>query len=490
MSEAIYIPFEQWLPDQQSTNNRGLEIARNVIPVVDGFRGYPSAVRVSSNTLDQTAVGFFATTDGDGTAVNFAGDEQKLYLFSAGSTWTDVSRTPAYSNTVLWDFTIFEANVIATNFTNEIQSYVIGTSAAFADLSASAPKARYVTVVRDHVLAGYTNDTTDGTVPYRVWRSARADPTDWTPSAATQAGFFDIFDAGPITGLVGGAFGIAFTSGGVHRLTYVGSPIVFQRDEIGNGIGCEVPGSIVKRIESRGELAFIYFKSRDGFAVTDGSTVREIGNERVNQWFFDNFDSARANQMTGGIYGLRDTVVWSFPSTVAENLNDSYIAFSYSSNKWSYGNIETTQIGQTLTPATFLEDVTDPVDDVTTPVDSNVWNGGASVFGGIDHEGFLITFTGTNLQPEFVTGDYRFGPGRMRVGRIWPDVDGTVTTNVAYAENTKQFGAYSPDSNLRRGYTTHRGVTQNGNLFQIRVRSDASFTEAKGLNVEVYKGGS
>ena len=489
MSETTYIPFTEWLPDLQDTNNQGLEIARNVLPKRDGFQSFPSFVRESTNTIDGDAKGLFSAEDSAGTQFIFAGDEAKLYRYTASQTFDDVSKAGGYVNTDLWDFTLFESQVIATNYNDEIQEFTIGTSALFDDLSASAPKARYIASVRDFVMAADTVDATDGAVPFRVWRCARGDPSDWVASAATQAGFQDIYDTGPIRGLVGGAFGIAFTSGGVHRLTYVGSPVVFQRDEIGNGIGCGVPGSVVKRIESRGELALIYFRSEDGFAVTDGSTVREIGNERVNQWFYDRFDQSREEQLTAGIFGLKDSVVWSFPSVLATGQNDSYIAFSYSNNRWSYGEIDVEQLGQTSTPAVFLDEITDLVDDTTTLVDSSSWNASGSVFGAIDHEGYFGTFVGPALEPEFVTGNYRLGPGRARVGRIWPDCDGTVQTQVRYGETTNQMGSYSPASTIRRGFTSHRSFTGKNNLSAIRMNSSGAFTEAKGMLVEFYGGG-
>ena len=487
MSQTEYIPFIEWLPDRQSTNNRGLEVAKNCLATIDGFRGYPSFVQQSTNAINGVAKGLVSGEDGNGTSFTFVGDETKLYRYKSDNSFEDVSKAGDYTTVDFWDFALFEDRVIATGYNDAIQSYVLGTSTDFADLSASAPQARYVTTVRDFVLAANTIDSGDGAVPYRVWNSARADPTDWVVSAQTQAGFRDIYDSGPVTQAVGGSFGTVFTTGGVHRFTFVGPPRTWQVDEIGNGIGCVIPGSVVKRIESKGELAYIYFRSADAFCVTDGSTVREIGNERVNQWFADNFDGTKADQVTSGVFGIKDCVVWSFPSTRATGLNDSYIAFNYSSNKWAYGEIDVTQLGNTRTSATLLDEISDKVDDVTTPVDSSIWAGGDNVFGAIDHNGFLGTFVGPNLSPEFVTGDYRMGAGRTRVGRIWPDIDGTITTAVSYGETPRQLGAFSAESSLRRGFTSHRGLTITNNLFAIRAKSDSAFTEAKGMTVELYK---
>ena len=486
MSQPDYIPFNDWLPDLIDLNNPALEIAKNCLPAKDGFKSFPSFVRESSNAITGDAKGLFSGEDGTGSNFTFVGDQTSLYRYTGAQAFDNVSKAGGYTNTAFWDFTLWENQTIATNFNDPVQEFTFGSSALFADLGGSPPNARYVATVRDFVLLANIND--GASKPYTVRNSARADPTDWTISSTTQASSFDVYDSGPITGLVGGGFGTLFTTGGVYRLTYIGSPIVFQRDEIGNGLGCEIPGSIVKRIESRGELAFTYFRTRDGFAVTDGSTVREIGNDRVNLWFEEQFDKSRANQLTAGIYGLRDSVVWSFPSTTSTGQNDAYIAFNFSTNKWSYGEIDVEQLGLTNNPGVTLDEIDSLVDDVTELVDSSVWDGSGSAFGAIDHEGFFGTFRGPALNAEFVTGEKRYGPGKSRFGRMWPDCDGTVTTEVASGETYKQIGTYGPASTMRRGYTSHRGTSQKDNFHKIRMKTTGPFSECKGLTVEVYKG--
>ncbi|BCV05594.1 MAG: hypothetical protein CM15mV111_210 [uncultured marine virus] len=110
----------------------------------------------------------------------------------------------------------------------------------FSDLSADAPKAKYIAVVRDFVMTGFTNTTAAGTKPYRTQWSALGDATSWAVSATTQADFQDIDDLGDITGLVGGEYATILLEKGIVRASYIGSPLIFQFDKVELNRGCKV----------------------------------------------------------------------------------------------------------------------------------------------------------------------------------------------------------------------------------------------------------
>src|SRR5690242_4433210 len=78
----------------------------------------------------------------------------------------------------------------------------MSSSSAFADVAGSPPKASCCATSKNFVILGDTNDGVDD-LGDRVWWSALGDPTDWSPSAATQAGNLRITDTpGPIKALV------------------------------------------------------------------------------------------------------------------------------------------------------------------------------------------------------------------------------------------------------------------------------------------------
>ncbi len=72
--------------------------------------------------------------------------------------------------------------VITTNNADVLQAWTLGTSTSFANLSASAPIAKYITVVRDFVVCANTFETTQQ--QYRVrWSAINNDPVVLSTSA-------------------------------------------------------------------------------------------------------------------------------------------------------------------------------------------------------------------------------------------------------------------------------------------------------------------
>ncbi len=487
----MYIPFSDWLPDRFDLNNPGVEVAKNCLPSKDGFQGFPGFVRESGNAIAGNAKGMISTEDASGTPFTYVGDESALYRYKADFTFEDISKVGGYTNVQLWEATVFDDLTIFTGYNDSPQVLQAGVDAVFRDLGGSPPQAKYCATVRDQVLLANVIDS-NGAQPTRIWHSARNLPENpWVADPATQCGFFNIPDSGPLTGLAGGAFGIALTTQGVHRLTYAGSPQIYQRDEIGNGIGCKVPGSVIRRMDARGLVATVAFLGNDGFCVTGGQTVTQIANDRVNEWFFDNFDPTRAAQMAGGVFGLKDCYLWTFPSINAADQNDLYIAFSFANSKFAYGELDVEIFGQTESPVRLVDDIDELVDNITHLVDSAIWDASTSRFGAIDHEGYFGTFVGPTLIPEFETGDLRPIPNRKcRIGRIHPNMDGFQSTQVASGDNARQLGPFGPASTLRRGFTSHRATCKSNNVHRIKVQGTNAFRDVSGMEVEVIPGGN
>src|SRR3546814_18020993 len=76
-------------------------------------------------------------------------------------------------------------------------------------------------------------------------------------------------------------------------MTYVGGDTIFQFDEISSNIGCIAPNSLVQV----GNLAF--FLAEQGFMVCDGTSVRPVGEEKVNRTWRAADDRGRFNYMSG-----------------------------------------------------------------------------------------------------------------------------------------------------------------------------------------------
>tara|TARA_Y100001934_G_C11909819_1_gene566143 strand:- start:91 stop:579 length:489 start_codon:yes stop_codon:yes gene_type:complete len=161
------INFAEWTPDQPAFESAGATEAKNVIPAVKGYRCLKDISPVSGAATNDI-LGMFAGKDDDGNAALYVGDSGKLYKFNAAdSSLTDKSKGGGYSTAGddVWRFVQFGETLLATNFDDNIQTATVGSGSAFADLSGTPPKAKFIAVVRDQVMTGFTNDGTDGTKP-------------------------------------------------------------------------------------------------------------------------------------------------------------------------------------------------------------------------------------------------------------------------------------------------------------------------------------
>jgi len=215
----------EWVPDQPGLTG-ALTEAKNVVPRLTGYGPLPSAKALSdsaSENLITTFVGKFG-----GTIQLFAAGGTKIFKFDPNDLdLDDVSQMGGYAASVSWKVTQFGKVLIAANGNDQLQGWTIGTSTTWADLSASAPVASYVTVVRDFVVAA--NNTTN---PNRAWWSDINDETDWVSSTTSQSDFQDLPDGGNIQGITGGEFGLVLLERAIYRMSYIGSPLFFQFDAI------------------------------------------------------------------------------------------------------------------------------------------------------------------------------------------------------------------------------------------------------------------
>ena len=162
------------MPDQPWLNNAGATEAKNVIPALSGYRSFKGLAAVSGAATAKIT-GMFSGKDDSGNSALYAGDAGKLYkLNAADSALTDLSKAGGYSSSAdeKWRYAQFGQTVIATNFDDSVQKSTVASGTAFADLGGTPPKAKFICTVRDQVMLGHTNDTSDGVKPYRLWWSA------------------------------------------------------------------------------------------------------------------------------------------------------------------------------------------------------------------------------------------------------------------------------------------------------------------------------
>ena len=155
------IEFGQLQADLPTYQNTGAIKVDNVIPLSKGYRSFPSFAALSGTGLGTTPVGLF-TSFSDGGSTNYAGDETKLYQMDTSLVFQDKSKAGGYSNSTtegsrdFWAFTQFGKNIIATNHADYIQKFEQGADSLFSDLTDF--KAKYLAVVRDFVVTGFTTE--------------------------------------------------------------------------------------------------------------------------------------------------------------------------------------------------------------------------------------------------------------------------------------------------------------------------------------------
>ena len=468
------INFGEWTPDQPGITN-GLRRAENVYSKLVGYGAIPTVVDYSasaSENLNNVVAG--KTTVG--ATLVFAGGATKLFRLDAADLSLDnVSKSGNYTTPTdqRWRFTQFGNVIIAANGQAKLQGYNLNSSSLFADLSADAPDARYVTVVRDFVVSGHQTSYYN-----RVQWSALGDESSWANSATTQADFQDIPDGGSVVGVTGGEFGLVFMDRAIHRMSYVGSPLVFQFDNISRNLGCYEANSIIQY----GGTSF--FLGDDGFYACDGQNIVPIGSEKVNRFFFDNVDEGTLYLMSVAVDPVKKLIIWAYASNSSAT-PDSLLIYNFQTQKWTSGTTHVDKIASTSTPAVTLEgmDTYGTLETILTTFDSRLWLGGKLQLAGVDGAK-IVTFSGANATAYLETGDIEVSGSTSAITMVKPIVDdgsGSVAllSRRLLSESTV-FGSQSAADAENR--VSVRGI---GRYHRLQLTPTGSWTSAVGMDIDL-----
>ena len=525
------IEFTEWTPDQPSVV-QNLSTAKNVIATSIGYAPFPSAVNYSqAATEDLNSV--FVAKYSTNTSV-YAGGATTIFKLQ-GSDLSLAAVGTGYSNVSRWRFCQFGDVVIAANNEDKLQ-YTLGSS--FADLSVDAPIAKYVTVVRDFVVAANLDS---GANFNKVQWSDINDETDWTSGGASQSDFQILPDGGDITGITGGEFGLIFLERAIYRMSYIGSPFFFQFDTISKSLGCNVEGSITKF----GNIS--YFLGDDGFYSCDGQTVTPIGNQKVDKWFYINAALNLLDSMTSTVDPSRKIVIWNFANRFGGR---SLIIYNWQVGKWTYGDTNTEVMATLSSAGVSLEGLTTAyqetagsfvvgksydiltvgttdftaigaanniagarftatgagtgdgvaidlaaaaaseytLDTMTTSLDSSLFAGGQYFLGGADGA-YIVSFTGQNMPAQIDTG-YIGSQYNSTVTLARPIVDNgsadVAILSVNLLSEVKDFGTYTSANNENRV-----PLRSNGKYHKLSIKPTGSrWSNTMAIDIEVTPQGT
>ena len=469
------LTFGEWMPDQPSVSG-ALTDAKNVVSQAIGYGPFPSPVTFSTSAASEDLTTLYAAKQPNGDTALFAAGSTKIYTVSGVGAITQVKSGMTTGTNDKVRFTQFGSTIISTNNSQKLQSWTLGTSTSFADLSATAPVAKYITVVRDFVVVANTYESAEQK-QYRVRWSAINDETDWTEDVNTQSDYQDIPDGGQIVGIRGGEFGLVFLERAIHRMSYVGTPFIFQFDNISRGKGCMVAGSIAQY------QGITFFLSDDGFYMCDGQNVVPIGAEKVDRFFLSDASESDYQTMSAAIDPVRKLVIWNYRSVDA---NRKLMIYNFATKKWTYGDAGTDYLGEASSGALTLEDldsISTNIDALTTTLDSLLYVGGKYFLGGT-YGAYVYSYTGANLSGNISSADIDIGANSV-VTLARPIVDNG-SGSVAISSRTLLSQTVTYGTSTAADSENRVSLRSAGRYHRLKVTpTGANWKTAVGVDVDV-----
>lgn len=475
-------PFDEWRPDLGEFSN-GATIADGCISYGGVYKPFDS-LQAATSALSDDCRGAFSMRALNGTTHTFAGTSTGLYKLS-GTSWVDVTRASgAYSGSAdsNWTFCNYGDLVIATNYADDIQVYDVSIDTQFSQLSSTAPRARYVFVINNFLVALDTVDD-DGVKSTRVRWSPIGDPKgDWTPNIDTQAGFNDLRGGGfaNIAGTGSQDYGNIIQDNAIWRMEYVGGDAIFSFDLQESERGTKIARSVV----SNGVLT--YFIDEDGIYAYDGRASVSIGRNKVDRWFLQNFNSTYDYNLTTAIDPINKLLVISFPSVgVGSATPDTLLIYNETDQRWTRTDQSVQLIFGHLTTGYTLESLAAeyPVlEEVPYSLDSRFWQGGRFLFGAITTDKKLGAFNGQPYTAVVGTAETRLNEnGVAMVSALIPYIeDGTVTARVGYRSNLSDNPVYT-DYLGANSITGEIDVYQEGKYLRGEFTIEGTWYSAKGF---------
>lgn len=491
----MLIPMGEWLPDLPPLNNPGALVATNVIPSSTAYEPVPSMLKVASSSAIGKISGSYYARDQANNTYTYAGDASALYVQS-GVTFNVATRLSggAYTTDRLdaWEFVSWAQTVIAVNGLNDLPQQISLGAANFVNLT-GAPKARHIAVIKDFVVLGNVSDS--AAAVQRVRWSAINNSASWTPDPATLADYQDLpGNGGWIQKVISGEQGYIFQERAIWRMTFVGSPLIFQFDKIHDGIGAYAAQSVCNYEN------LVYFLSADGFKSFDGTNLTGIGAGKVDKTFFADLDTSFIQSIKGVIFPDMKCVFWSYAgSGNNEGESNHILVYSMAYNKWARIDIPVefslgvdqitiaSTIGYTLDG---LDAVSTNLDTLPFSLDSRVWTGGTLAFAAFINDG-LYYFNATPMDTEVQTGEVNvmlLSTGvlmhKAQINEVWPVVEGldaTVTIQIGARDLTTTNPNYTGDLVVESAGFAQAHSTARYHRFTIKTVGD--FKQIQGLDV-------
>lgn len=490
--KTVEIPLGEFLPDSPDYKNPGCIVADNCYPAPGGAYTPFAGASAQGDEIDEVVVGAAQFFKNDGTTVIVGGTSTKL-LHLAGGTLTATTGYTAIGSGEFWDFAQFNARVIATAPNNSPQYLTdIASDTGWSALPGSPPEAKYCKRIGNWLMLANLSGLG---LPMSIQTSAENDPTDWPTPGTTDArlkrsGRVTIQqEHGPITRLAGDRYPMVFQERAISRIDTVQPPLNLRIEPIEEARGCIAPASVVT-------VGFVtYFLAHDGFWATDGNQVFPIGNQRVNDWFFDNVSETDRSVTHGAVSWERQCVVWAFYPESDPTGYKRLIIYSWRDNRWSTATLSLDWLVDNKVAATTVEDldaINSDLDALTPSLDDRFWSARSRVLSCFKQDGSgnseMHLLNGDPLEAIWETGDFEPEPGRrVAVNAIYPIVENeSENTEAALIVRAKKGGAGMTGTQTAINAAGFCPVRGDGRFARARmvIPAGASWDKASGLQAE------
>ncbi len=324
----------------------------------------------------------------------------------------------------------------------------------------------------------------DGALSTRVRWSPLGDPEgDWTPSIATQAGFNDLFGGGFLNTAGSGNqdFGVIIQDAAIWRMEYIGGDEIFLFSMDVQERGSKIANSV------RSNGIVTYFLDEDGFYAYDGRQAVPVGRNKIDKWFYQNFNSSFDYRLFSSIDPVNRLYMVSFPTVGNGSETPQYtLIYNEVDGRWTYLEQELSLIFQDLTFGYTLETLSAEYPNIETvpySLDSRFWQGGRFLSGAVTSDGKLAAFNGATPYEALIgTSEIRINQnGKANIAGIQPLIEsGTVEARIGYRDKITDAVTYSDYVGVN-SITGEIDIYQNARFMRAEFKVSGNWNNAKGL---------
>ena len=398
----------------------------------------------------------------DGTPLRFAPDAgatlpvgiipgQLYYVRNASGSAFNISTTPMGALVAVSGAAVGNVRILSNAF----------QLSDFAGATDVPTQQNYLLVsdISRFVFAFGCNDYGSATIdPMLIRWSDQEDPYNWTPASTNQAGFLRLSRGSEIiTATQSRQEVLVWTDAALYSLQYVGAPIVWGAQIVGENI------SIVGQNSVAYANGVSYWMGKDKFYKYDGRT--QTLNCDLRRYVFSDINTSQYAQVCAGTNEGFNEIWWFYCSANSTDI-DKYVIYNYAENVWYYGNMARTawlDSGLRNFPlaATYLSNLVNHeqgLDDVAT--------------------GTPVAIESYIISAQFDLDD---GHNFMFVWRVLPDM--TFEGSTADAPSATMY--LLPLKNSGSGYTVDPATNAN---HSVANESFATITRIAALPIEEYTG--